>query len=111
MDFDYPPLGPHFDPRKVKGRLGTLVSLQKENYGYATALEVTAGGKLYQVVVSDEQVGKELLKSGLKSRVTLIPLNKIQPYKIPPQVSVLLETPHHRRLKLICRGSARFPKQ
>ncbi|KAK1224650.1 Structural maintenance of chromosomes protein 2 [Marasmius sp. AFHP31] len=85
MDFDYPPLGPHFDPRKVKGRLGTLVSLQKENYGYATALEVTAGGKLYQVVVSDEQVGKELLKSGLKSRVTLIPLNKIRPFEVSPQ--------------------------
>ncbi|KAL0580859.1 Structural maintenance of chromosomes protein 2 [Marasmius crinis-equi] len=56
MDFDYQMPGPHFDQRKVKGRLGTLVSLKPENYEFANALEVTAGSKLHQVVVADETV-------------------------------------------------------
>ena len=46
---------------------------------YATALEVTAGGRLYNVVVDTETTAKNLLKNGqLQSRVTFIPLNKIE---------------------------------
>ncbi|KAF9255221.1 condensin complex subunit SMC2 [Marasmius fiardii PR-910] len=86
MDFEYTTPGPHFDRRKVKGPLGKLVSIHPDNYEYATALEVTAGGKLYQVVISDEKVGKDLLDNGhLKNRVTFIPLSKIRPYRITPQ--------------------------
>lgn len=49
-----------------------------------TAVEVAAGGKLYQLVVDTEQTGKALLKKGkLKSRVTIIPLNKIASKVIP----------------------------
>lgn len=45
----------------------------------STALEVAAGGKLYQVVVEDEGTAKELLEKGkLSKRVTIIPLNKVQ---------------------------------
>lgn len=45
----------------------------------ATALEVTAGGRLYNVVVDTEATGKALLQHGrLKRRVTLIPLNKVR---------------------------------
>lgn len=46
---------------------------------YATALEVTAGGRLYNVVVDTEATAKKLLERGqLQSRVTFIPLNKIE---------------------------------
>ncbi|KAK7027329.1 Structural maintenance of chromosomes protein 2 [Paramarasmius palmivorus] len=86
LDFEYETPGPHFDRRKVKGRLGKLVHIKPQDYNKAQALEVTAGSRLYQVVVSDEKIGKDLLTHGkLKSRVTLIPLNKIQPYKVAPQ--------------------------
>lgn len=45
----------------------------------ATALEVTAGGKLWQVVVATEACAKALLARGrLQARVTIIPLNKVR---------------------------------
>jgi len=51
---------------------------------HATALEVVAGGKLYQVVVDTVQTGKELLQKGkLKKRVTIIPLDSVSARAIP----------------------------
>ena len=45
---------------------------------FCQAVETAAGGKLYNVVIDTEQVGKELLKGGnLQRRCTFIPLNKI----------------------------------
>ena len=50
---------------------------------YATALEVTAGGRMFNVVVDDETTAKKLLERGqLTNRVTFIPLNKIQGRKM-----------------------------
>jgi structural maintenance of chromosome 2 len=44
----------------------------------ALALETVAGGKMYQVVVDTAETGKALLEKGkLKTRVTVIPLNKM----------------------------------
>jgi structural maintenance of chromosome 2 len=69
--------------------VATLVSLQPEDYNKSTALEITAGGKLFNVVVQDEKVGKELLQNGkLKKRVTIIPLNKINAFKMSAAVSL-----------------------
>ena len=52
--------------------------IQVRDLNTCTALEVTAGGKLFNVVVEDEVTGKQLLEKGkLKRRVTIIPLNKI----------------------------------
>ncbi|XP_021909367.1 structural maintenance of chromosomes protein 2-2 [Carica papaya] len=49
--------------------------------------QVTAGGKLFNVVVDTEDTGKQLLKNGdLRRRVTIIPLNKIQSHLVPPRV-------------------------
>jgi structural maintenance of chromosome 2 len=46
---------------------------------YATALDITAGGRLYNIVVDSENTAKKLLERGkLQSRVTFIPLNKIE---------------------------------
>ncbi|KAG7095814.1 hypothetical protein E1B28_006514 [Marasmius oreades] len=103
MNFEYQTPGPHFDRRKVKGPLGKLVSIHPDNYEYATALEVTAGGKLYQVVISDEKIGKDLLDNGgLTNRVTFIPLTKIRPYKIPqPKLEAVARiAPNKARLAL-----------
>ncbi|KAK0478715.1 condensin complex subunit SMC2 [Armillaria novae-zelandiae] len=85
LDFEYQ-APPNFDRRNVKGRLATLVSLNKDNYNKAAALEATAGGRLYNVVVKDEKVGKDLLTNGnLRKKVTIIPLNKIQGISVPLQ--------------------------
>ncbi|TFY57528.1 hypothetical protein EVJ58_g6964 [Rhodofomes roseus] len=78
LNFEYTS-PPNFDDAKVKGLVANLVSLKQEDYNKCTALEITAGGRLYNVVVETEQVGKELLQNcRLKKRVTIIPLNKIE---------------------------------
>lgn len=99
LAFDYTSPRPDFDPRSVKGLVATLVSLDAKHHHAATALEITAGGKLYNVVVQDERVGKELLERGrLKKRVTIIPLNKISgsrwtpDVRPPPLLSLLTDT-------------------
>ena len=86
LDFNYTP-PPGFDTRKVKGLVATLLALKPEDHGKSTALEIAAGGKLYNVVVEDERVGKDLLeRGGIKKRVTLIPLNKIRAFKLSAEV-------------------------
>ncbi|KAI0704404.1 condensin complex subunit SMC2 [Cerioporus squamosus] len=86
LDFDYASPHPNFDRNKVKGLVASLVSLEQVNYNASTALEITAGGRLYNVVVESDEVGKQLLQNGrLKRRVTLIPLNRIQSYAISEQ--------------------------
>lgn len=65
--------------------MAQLISVPDLKMG--TALEVTAGGKLYNVVVEDEVVGKKLLSNGkLKRRVTIIPLNKISSSRLKEDV-------------------------
>ncbi|KAH9957609.1 hypothetical protein BC827DRAFT_1385511, partial [Russula dissimulans] len=82
LDFNYTP-PPGFDTRKVKGLIGSLLALKPEDHGKSTALEIAAGGKLYNAVVEDERVGKDLLeRGGIKRRVTLIPLYKIRAFKL-----------------------------
>jgi structural maintenance of chromosome 2 len=76
LAFEYKTPHKGFDKSKVKGLVARLVEVQEG--GAATALEVVAGGKLYQVVVDDEITAKALLQKGaLKRRVTIIPLNKV----------------------------------
>jgi structural maintenance of chromosome 2 len=77
LKFDYEHPGKGFDAEKVRGVLASLVTPCDGKY--AAALEVVAGGRLYQVVVDDEKTGKALLERGqLRRRVTLIPLNKVR---------------------------------
>jgi structural maintenance of chromosome 2 len=62
----------------VHGRVASLLRI--EDRDFATALEVAAGGKLYNVVVDSEETGAQLLQhANLKQRTTFIPLNKIKP--------------------------------
>ena len=79
MDFSYSDPTPNFDRSKVKGLVAELINLEQKNYDASTALEICAGGRLYNVVVENEVVGAQLLDKGrLRRRITLIPLNKIQ---------------------------------
>jgi structural maintenance of chromosome 2 len=66
-----------FDRSKIKGLVSKLIAVRDSKN--STALEVVAGGKLYQVVVDEAITGKALLDRGkLERRVTLIPLDKIK---------------------------------
>ncbi|KAJ7982522.1 Structural maintenance of chromosomes protein [Quillaja saponaria] len=85
VDFTYRDPIKNFDRSKVKGVVAKLIKVKDRSA--MTALEVTAGGKLFNVVVDSESTGKQLLQNGdLRRRVTIIPLNKIQPHTIPPRV-------------------------
>ncbi|CCG83489.1 Putative uncharacterized protein [Taphrina deformans PYCC 5710] len=78
IDFTYSDPVPNFDRKQVKGLVAQLFSLDEKNFSSATALEICAGGRLYNVVVENEKVGSMLLSHGkLRKRVTIIPLNKI----------------------------------
>jgi structural maintenance of chromosome 2 len=78
LEFEYSDPHRGFDRSSVKGLIANLISLDEANLNAATALEVCAGGRLYNVVVDNENVGSDLLARGnLRKRVTLIPLNKI----------------------------------
>ena len=70
-----------FDPASVKGLVARLIKLHDPQT--STALEVAAGGRLFQVVVDNEHTGTALLKHGkLQRRVTIIPLNKVRRGKL-----------------------------
>ncbi|KAJ8602720.1 hypothetical protein CTAYLR_003767 [Chrysophaeum taylorii] len=72
----------------VRGPLARLV--RPVDRKYCAALEVVAGGKLYQVVCDDEIVGKRVLEKARK-RVTLIPLSKIVSRRLQrPDVAIEL---------------------
>ena len=99
MNFDYDDPVPNFDRRKVKGVAAQLISLSEEHYPKATALEITGGGKLFNVVIEDELVGRDLIKNGnMKKRVTFIPLNKIDPRSIDAKVCGHLLCPQRNEI-------------
>uniref|UniRef100_A0AAY4CY47 Structural maintenance of chromosomes protein n=1 Tax=Denticeps clupeoides TaxID=299321 RepID=A0AAY4CY47_9TELE len=76
LRFDYRDPERGWDRNKVKGLVANLFTVT--DVSNATALEVVAGGRLYNVVVDNEVTGKKLLEKGeLKRRYTIIPLNKI----------------------------------
>jgi structural maintenance of chromosome 2 len=54
IDFTYSDPTPGFDRRKVKGLVAQLFSLPEKNFKSATALEICAGGRLYNVYPSFE---------------------------------------------------------
>ena len=86
IDFNYSDPVQNFDRSKVKGLVAQLFTLDKEHTKAGTALEICAGGRLYNVVVDSEVTGTQLLQKGkLKKRVTIIPLNKIAAFKASAQ--------------------------
>ncbi len=86
LDFTYSDPSPNVDRRRVKGLVAQLFSLPAEQAEAGTALEVCAGGRLYNVVVDSSGTGKELLDHGrLRRRVTIIPLDKIAASRAPSE--------------------------
>jgi structural maintenance of chromosome 2 len=86
VDFTYDRagMGAGWDDARVKGTVASLVRVRRPDA--ASALEVCAGGKLYQVIVDTEVTGKALLEMGrLKRRVTILPLNQIKGRTLAPQ--------------------------
>ncbi|XP_062092188.1 structural maintenance of chromosomes protein 2-1-like [Humulus lupulus] len=85
VQFTYRDPARNFDRSKVKGVVAKLIKVKDSSA--MTALEVAAGGKLFNVVVDTENTGKQLLQNGdLRRRVTIIPLNKIQSHTVPDRV-------------------------
>ncbi|XP_033121328.1 structural maintenance of chromosomes protein 2-like [Anneissia japonica] len=85
LQFEYRDPEKNFDRRKVHGLVARLMKISDVNV--ATALEVSAGKKLYNVVVDSEVTGKKLLQKGeLKKRFTIIPLNKISSRTLSPEI-------------------------
>ncbi|KAF1809298.1 RecF/RecN/SMC protein [Eremomyces bilateralis CBS 781.70] len=86
IDFTYHNPTQNFDRSKVKGLVAQLFNLNKQHTRAGTALEICAGGRLYNVVVDSAETGTQLLQNGrLKKRVTIIPLNKIAAFKASAQ--------------------------
>jgi structural maintenance of chromosome 2 len=82
VDFSYSDPSPNFDRSKVKGLVAQLLTLDESKSRAGTALEICAGGRLYNVVVDTEVTGSQLLQNGkLRKRVTIIPLNKISAFR------------------------------
>ena len=82
IDFSYNDPSPGFDRSKVKGLVAQLFTLDREKTQAGTALEICAGGRLYNVVVDTAETGTQLLQNGkLRKRVTIIPLNKISAFR------------------------------
>ncbi|MCJ1313119.1 Structural maintenance of chromosomes protein 2 [Agyrium rufum] len=82
IDFSYADPTPGFDRSRVKGLVAQLFTLDKDKTQAGTALEICAGGRLYNVVVDTAETGTQLLQNGkLRKRVTIIPLNKISAFK------------------------------
>lgn len=81
VSFRYSDPTPNFDRSKVKGLVAELVRMDSHVASkYSSALEIAAGGRLYNVVVESDVVAGQLLDKGkLQKRVTIIPLNKIVP--------------------------------
>lgn len=83
LRFAYKDPEPGFDRSRVKGLVAKLVRVRDSQN--STALEITAGAKLYQVVVDTEKTSELILQKGnLKKRVTVIPLNKINSRCVDP---------------------------
>lgn len=78
VEFIYSKPYPNFDTSTVKGVAVQLFNLAEMHSDKALALQVCAGGRLYNVVVDNSEVASALLEKGqLKKRVTIIPLDKI----------------------------------
>ena len=85
LDFQYTDPAPNFDRSRIHGLVASQIRLKPQHANAASALEIAAGGRLYNVIVDDEAVGRQLLERGrLQSRVTIIPLNKISDFSAQP---------------------------
>jgi len=82
LDFRYRHPGGGFRDAAVRGPIARLVRLRDPLA--ATALEVAARGRLFQVVVDTDGDARALLAhGGLRSRVTIVPLSRVKARGLP----------------------------
>ncbi|KAJ2082316.1 Structural maintenance of chromosomes protein 2 [Coemansia sp. RSA 988] len=87
FDFQYQDPVRNFDRNKVKGLVAQLINIEDKNKFAAVALEITAGGRIYNVIVDNDDTGALLLNNGkLRRRVTIIPLNKIAAHQLDQSI-------------------------
>ena len=86
LDFSYSDPTPDFDRTRVKGLVAQLFNLPLESTEASTALEICAGGRLYNVVVDSAKTSSQLIDRGkLRRRVTIVPLDKIDSHRAPAE--------------------------
>ncbi|KAJ6247584.1 structural maintenance of chromosomes protein [Anaeramoeba flamelloides] len=86
LEFIYQSPTQDFNPDSVKGIVARLFEVKNPEM-YHTALEIVAGGRLFNVVVDTVENSKLLIKFGkLRKRVTMIPLDKIVNYSIDKRI-------------------------
>lgn len=61
LDFVYSNPSADFDRSKVKGLVAQLIRLDKKHFEASTALEICAGGKLYNVSIRRHNAQEHLL--------------------------------------------------
>lgn len=116
IDFSYNDPSPNFNRSRVKGLVAQLFTLDKNHTKAGTALEICAGGRLYNVVVDTAETGTQLLQNGkLRKRVTIIPLNKIAAFRATAEVRTEQLQVEEARLmldhrKLVLRRSSRLAR-
>lgn len=66
----------------IEGVYGPLIENFTCNEKFFTAIDVTAGGKLFNIIVDTDKTGTQVLshinKMGLRGEITFMPLNKLQ---------------------------------
>mmetsp|Transcript_16431 Transcript_16431/g.41507 ORF Transcript_16431/g.41507 Transcript_16431/m.41507 type:complete len:1206 (+) Transcript_16431:144-3761(+) len=75
-------LNKYVDEHKIKGYHGPLINLFECNPSYFTAVEQEGGGRLFNVVVDDENVASRLVEALQKSkegRMQFLPLSRLKP--------------------------------
>ncbi|GAA5892437.1 hypothetical protein JCM6882_005616 [Rhodosporidiobolus microsporus] len=73
---------PGFDRSAVFGTLASLIDLPSQNAAAATALEIAAGGRLYNVAVRDSETVAAFIKAKtIKTKTILLPVTSLQVYK------------------------------
>ncbi|GAB1868004.1 Structural maintenance of chromosomes protein [Camponotus japonicus] len=88
--FEYQNPGPNFNEKSVKGIVCKLINIKDKRAAYA--LEIAAGGKLYNIIVDTETTSKKILQHGqLQQRVTIIPLNRVTGKFMDQQTIALAE--------------------
>ncbi|KAK4629022.1 Structural maintenance of chromosomes protein 2 [Fulvia fulva] len=84
LDFSYSDPEPNFDRRRVKGLVAQLFNLPADSTEASVALEICAGGRLYNVVVDSAKTSSALIDNGkLRRRVTIVPLDKVDAHRAP----------------------------
>src|SRR3989338_8724762 len=79
---------------KLRGIYGTVGELGDVSAKYSLALEVAAGPRIKSIIVEDENVASEAIKYIKENKLgiaTFMPLNKIKPKEIKPELKKLAE--------------------